>query len=95
MAYQDTVTCPAATPTLITPDAPTGNVVFQNKTGGRVWLSAAVGETPPTDRDGAILFTSGSGERSFFIADLFPGLTGANRLYAEAEIAGGVFVSYA
>lgn len=95
MAYQDTVTCPAFTPTLITPDAPAGEVVFQNKTGGRVWLSAAVGETAPTDRDGAILFPSGSGERSFAIADMFPGLTGADRLYVEAEIAGGVFISYA
>jgi hypothetical protein len=60
-----------------------------------MWVTATVGAVAPTNLDDALLFVSGQGEKGDALAELYPGLAGANRLYAITEYDGDVFVSYA
>jgi hypothetical protein len=70
-------------------------ITFQNSCGPEIFVKATVGATPPEDLEGAIRYEFGQGERNAAIADLFPGISGANRVYAWSAKAGPVMVSHA
>lgn len=77
-------------------DANVSSVTFQNLTQGGMFISATNGLTAPTNDDGAISYGSGQGERNVLLSDLFPGVTGANRLWARiASGTGTLFISHA
>lgn len=66
--------------------------------GPDVFVQATVGATPPSDTDGAMLLRSGPAggfAADMTLANLFPGVSGANRLYAWSEGAARVSVSHA
>lgn len=72
-------------------------ITFQNisENGIPIFIKGAVGATPPADLSGAVRYALGEGERNSAIADLFPGISGANRVYAWAAVSGVVMVSHA
>ena len=94
MAQQTTVAIPAGVWTQIT-DADATAVAFQNASGYAILIKGTAGATAPTNKAGAYIYNPGQGERAT-IADLFPGIAGANRLWALAEgFNGAVVVSHA
>jgi hypothetical protein len=67
----------------------------QNGGGVPIYIQATTGGVPAST-DGAITLNSGSIlPSSLSLADLFPGVTGASRIYAYALGAGKVSVSHA
>ncbi|NEX45171.1 hypothetical protein G3572_03065 [Rhodobacter sp. ETT8] len=71
-----------------------GNVAaisFQNQSGYSVYIRGTLGTTPPTGTAG-IEYGPGQGERNAALADLFPGVAGANRVWARAAGAGSALV---
>lgn len=51
---------------------------------GEVMFKATVGQVQPTNVKGALFYTAGNGfDASVTLANLFPGVSGANRLYAR------------
>lgn len=71
--------------------ADTTALTFQNKGMSNIFVKATVGATPPTNLDGAIIYGAERGETSnITLANLFPGVSGANRLYAIREFGEGV-----
>lgn len=82
--------------TLITPDNVTA-LTFQNVNNFPIRIWGTVGAVAPSGVAG-LLYDGGQGERNVAMADLFPGLAGANRVYAripQGLISGLVFRSYA
>ncbi len=58
-------------------------ITFINAGGTTMMVKATVGATAPTDLLGSIPYGPGQGETSAVtLAQLFPGVTGANRLWA-------------
>lgn len=94
MAQNTTVNIAAATWTQIT-NGDTARITFQNVSGNFVIVKATAGATAPTDFTGGIRYNPGQGERNVLIADLFPGLTGGNRVYAYSSDGAAVMVSHA
>lgn len=84
----------AATWTQLT-DSNISAVTFQNISGNFVLVKATVGATAPTNLDGAVRYNPGQGERNVALSDLFPGISGANRLYAYAQDGAAVVISHA
>ena len=81
---------------LMVTDADVTTVTFQNITQGGMLIAATVGATAPTSDDGAISYGAAQGERNAALADLFPGVSGANRLWARiAGSSGTLFISHA
>ena len=76
-------------------DANIATVTFQNISGSFVLVKGTVGATAPTDLTGAIRYNPGQGERNVLLTDLFPGLSGVNRLYAYSQDGASVVVSHA
>jgi hypothetical protein len=76
-------------------DANISTVTFQNISGNFVLVKGTVGATAPTDLTGAIRYNPGQGERNVLLTDLFPGLSGVNRLYAYSQDGASVVVSHA
>lgn len=76
-------------------------ITFQNVSnapagaGYEIVVKATVGANAPNSVDGAIRYDVGEGERVVALADLFPGISGANRVYAWAAHDGVVMVSHA
>lgn len=68
--------------------------MFQNQTQREMFLTATTGAAPAADADG-IMYYPAQGERKAWLADLFPGVTGAVRLWAYYEDGGEVFISHA
>jgi hypothetical protein len=67
----------------------------QNVSGYYMLIQATVGATPPTSFAGAIQLAPGQGEY-LVLADAYPGVAGANRLYAFSPTTGATAsVSYA
>lgn len=60
-----------------------------------VLIKATVGAVPPTDQTGSAKYERGEGELVIPLASLFPGVAGANRVYAYCEVESQVFVSHA
>ena len=94
MARNANVSLTAATWTQLT-SANVTSITFQNKSGAEVLIKGTVGANAPTDLDGAIRYDFGEGERNAALSDLFPGVSGANRVYAYCQSAGVVMVSHA
>lgn len=98
MAQNTHIKLAANTWTLLT-DANVTNVTFQNVSQNYVWIKATVGATAPTSIAGAVRYEFGEGEANVLLSDLFPGVSGANRVYAlagdEAGGTGAVMVSHA
>lgn len=70
-------------------------VTFQNIGGSFVLLKATSGTTKPTSTGGAFRYNPGQGERKGVLADIFPGVSGANRVWAWAPAASQVVISHA
>jgi len=64
--------------------------------GAMILLKATVGITAPTDRDGAIPLAAGSTwAADLTIAQVWPGISGANRIWAFSQDASRASVSHA
>jgi hypothetical protein len=95
MAQYDTVTLTAGVWTQLT-DADASSITFQNlPTTNAILVKATTDGTAPTTIDGAVRYLPGQGERNVSLADLTPGLTGADRLWALSDAAATVAVSHA
>ena len=69
-------------------------ITFQNLGPGDILVKSTTDTTKPTDFTGAIRYASGQGERNATLADLFPGLTGRDRVWAFSTAPTPVFVSH-
>ena len=94
MAQNTTVNIPAATWTQIT-DGNVTAMTFQNISGNFVLVKGTVGATAPTTLPGSLRYNPGQGERNVALADLFPGISGVNRLYVFADSGAQMVVSNA
>lgn len=98
MAQNTTITLPDGVWTLIT-DSDIASLTAQNQAEvGGVYLQGTVGAVPPTDGDltGAQFLAETQTVLNETLADLFPGVSGANRVYALPEAgAGRIRVSHA
>jgi hypothetical protein len=94
MPQNTTVTVTASTWTQLT-DADISSITFQNVGGNFIYIKATTDTTAPTNFTGAYRYNPGQGERNVSLADLFPGLSGADRVWAWAENATSVVVSHA
>lgn len=94
MAQNTTLSITASTWTLLT-DSNVSAITFQNVGSNHILIKGTSGATPPSNSTGAIRYNPGQGERNVSLADLFPGVSGANRIYAWAESATPVVVSHA
>ena len=94
MAQNTTVNAPAGTWTQLT-DADITAITFQNIGGYHVLIKATTDATAPTSPSGAIRYNPGQGERNANMSDLFPGITGADRLWAFCDQPASIFVSHA
>jgi hypothetical protein len=95
MAQNTDITLTAGAWTQLTNADAAGDITFQNKTGDAIWIKATVDATPPTTFDGSIRYENGDGEKVQTIAELFPGLTTPDRLWAWSHNGGKVAVSHA
>lgn len=94
MAQNTTLSITASTWTLLT-DSNVSSITFQNVGSNHILVKGTVGATPPSNSNGAIRYNPGQGERNVLLTDLFPGVSGATRIYAWAEAATPVVVSHA
>lgn len=76
-------------------DANITSITFQNVGSNHILIKATVGASAPTDTNGSIRYNPGQGERNSTLSDLFPGVSGANRVYAYATEIVPVVVSHA
>jgi len=90
MAQHTTITLPGNEWQLLT-NADVAEALFQNQTNFNVLVQATSGNTAPTGREGSIQFGPNEGEK-IILADRFPGVAGANRLWAIGN--GPVVISH-
>jgi hypothetical protein len=76
-------------------DANIATITFQNVGSNHILIKATVGAVAPTSTAGSIRYNPGQGERNGALTDLFPGVAGANRVYAYATEVVPVVVSHA
>lgn len=81
MARNTTVACPAKAWTQLT-NADVTTITFQNRSAHDVLIAATSGAVAPTSDTDGLLYKSGQGEINVVVADLAPGVAGANRVYA-------------
>jgi len=93
MAQNTSTTLTAKDWTQLT-DADITSITFQNTGGYHMLVKATTDATKPTDFSGAIRYNPGQGERNVAMTDLFPGLSGADRLWAYSDQAVTVMVSH-
>jgi hypothetical protein len=95
MARNDDITLPAGVWTQLT-NANAAAVRVQNKTGYSILLKATNGTTAPTTTVGALeILPFTVLDAGMPLADLWPGVAGANRLWAFSDIGATVSVSHA
>jgi hypothetical protein len=95
MAQNTTLTIQPATWTLIT-DSDVSAAMWVNVGSDTVWIKATTDTTTPTTKLSAVPYAPGTGERaSVSLADIWPGLTGRNRLWAFCDTLGQVTISHA
>ena len=94
MAQNTDITLTAGVWTLLTnSDTPAATV--QNRGGYTVYIKPTVGAVAPTSLDGALALNPLSGFTADLpLASIWPGVSGANRLYALCYIAATVMVSH-
>lgn len=84
MARNEDVALPAGAWTQLTNADCTGDISVMLSTGYPVSLQATVGAVTPTDETGPLhLLSEGDGWSEATIVEKFPGVAGANRLYAK------------
>lgn len=77
-------------------DANVSEVTFQNIGSSDVHITATNGTTAPALSAEGFRYAEGQGEMKRALADLFPGVSGANRLWARATSASTtIFISHA
>ena len=86
MAKSANVAVPAQTWTQLT-SGNVSSITFQNIGKEHdMFVLGTVGEVAPTGApDGAVQYNTGQGELNAAMTDLFPGVSGANRVYAWSE----------
>ena len=94
MPQNTTITVPAITWTQLT-DADITSITFQNVGGNHVVIKATTDGTAPTNTTGGFRYNPGQGERNVALSDLFPGLTGRDRLWCYSVDGSAVVVSHA
>ena len=94
MAQNTTYNLTADTWTLLT-DADVSAITFQNISESDVLVKATADTTAPTDLTGALLYPPRTGEAARALADLFPGISGADRVWAYSKSNASVFISHA
>jgi hypothetical protein len=94
MAQNTTVTLTAGTWTQLT-NANVTAITFQNTSSHHMFVAGTVGASAPSSTSGAIRYNPGQGEKNAALTDLFPGTSGANRVYAYSVNALDVMVSHA
>ena len=94
MAQNTTITVPAATWTQLT-DADITSITFQNVGSNHVVIKATTDGTAPTSSAGGFRYNPGQGERNVALSDLFPGITGRDRLWCYSTDGASVVVSHA
>ena len=95
MPQNATVTVPAGTWTQIT-NANVTALRVQNLNGFPIKIKATAGAVAPTDAAGAItLLPHAAIAADLTLAQLFPGVSGANRVYAFSDAPALVSVSHA
>ena len=60
-----------------------------------VRIAGTVGAVAPTNFESALRYGSQEGEINVALSDLFPGVPGANRVYAWSDYPTTIFVSHA
>lgn len=77
-------------------DANVTEITFQNVGWSAIYVLGTVGASAPGAEAKGLLYRPGEGEGNKALADLFPGLSGVNRVYVKsASTATEVFVSHA
>lgn len=77
-------------------DANVTEATFQVIGSGAIYVIGTNGTTPPSASALGLLYRPGEGEAKRLLADMFPGVSGANRLWAKsASTNSQVFVSHA
>ena len=95
MARNETLTLTAGEWNEIT-NADVSSITFQNVSPYPIFVTATTGAAPSTtETDGAVRYNPGQGERNVVLADLFPGVSAADRVYVTSEGKATVFVSHA
>lgn len=95
MARNDTIILPQGVWTQLT-NANASALRVQNLGGYTLQLQATVGAVPPSDISGAVVLRSGETlSADLTLAQLWPGVTGANRVYAISDVVAPVSVSHA
>lgn len=91
------ISVPANTWTLLT-DANVTSLTFQVgdlSVASNVLIAGTVGAVPPTNIQSALRYGPQEGEINVALSDLFPGVLGANRVYALCNYPATIFVSHA
>jgi len=70
-------------------------VTFQNVGNNTFYLKGTVGATAPIDASGALEFPPAAQALSYQLSDIFPGISGVNRLWAYADAETYVTISHA
>lgn len=77
-------------------DANVTDITFQNIGASAIYVQGAVGEVAPNGAAFGVLYQPGEGESKRLLSELFPGVSGANRVYVKsASLPTQVFVSHA
>lgn len=94
MAQNTTIAIPAATWTQLT-NADITAITFQNVGSNHIVIKATTDTSAPTSTDGGFRYNPGQGEKNVAMTDLFPGISGADRLWAYSPDGGSVVISHA
>lgn len=94
MPQNTNINIPALTWTLLT-NADVSSARVQNVSGYRIKIQGTVGAVAPTSDEGSIFLMPSQGfNAEISLSDIFPGVSGVNRLYAFCETAVPVSVSH-
>ena len=96
MPQNTNIAVPANTWTLLT-DTDVSTITFQHVgvPGRDLIIKATTDTTAPTSAAGSIIYPFGTGERNVSLSDLFPGISGRDRLWAFSSSGATVMVSHA
>ena len=89
-----TIMVPPKTWTLITSNN-VSSLSFQNVGDAPMRIKGAVGAVAPTDATGSLMYLRDQGEQNVLLSELFPGVTGANRVYVWSKSGTRVAASHA
>lgn len=77
-------------------DANVTEITFQAIGNTPVLIFGTNGTTPPAQGEYGLTYRPGQGEAKRAVADLFPGVSGVNRIWARTEVGTAeIFVSHA